>query len=216
MQTMITTPTLAQVLDTVKPDMNSQLPLLPDSVRHHSNPHNLYIRGNRDKVWRETRYYGVSSDYRILTKELLLKRFDKVRDCLKFVLDLPTAEREFILRMLRLWAYYGKCYPTVASLCQEPGCSKATAWRALDKLKSCGLIQTINRYLEPYRRQISNLYILHGLLLVIAKYLAEHIPHVWPDELKPIFHLTWPGLWSSLRHEEKNAFLLFRSSGLPG
>ena len=191
--------TLAQAFFPVKSQLNSQLPLLPDSMRHHSKDSPQVIRGNRYKIWRETRYYGVSSDYRILTKNLFLKRFDNVRDFLKLVLGQPIAEREFTLRLLRLWSYYGKCYLKIADLCTEPGCSKATAFRTLRKLKEIGLVQVIQRFLLPYRRQISSLIRLDGLLLVIARYLAEHGAFVIPGWLKATLALPGSQFWSQFR-----------------
>jgi len=176
-----------------------QLPLFSSGskpVTHHSKALPKQIRGNRDKVWRDTSYYGVSSDYRILTKGLFTKRFDYIRDFLKFVLGLSIAEREFTLRLLCLWAHYGKCYPKIAQLCEEPGCSKATAFRALRKLKEVGLIEVIQRFLTPYRRQISNLYLLHGLLLLIARYLAENGTHFWEKWLEPYLQLPGTAFWA--------------------
>lgn len=188
---------LAHPFANVKSQLNTQLPLFPDSVIYHSNLSHLVIRGNRGKVWRETRYYGVSSEYRILTKSLFLKRFDNVRNFLEFVLGQPIAEREFTLRLLCLWSHYGKCYPKIAELCKEPGCSKATAFRALRKLKEIGLVEVIQRFLLPYRRQISSLIRLDGLILLIARYLAEHGQPFYEKWLKP--YLTMPGreFWSS-------------------
>ena len=216
MQTMITTPTLAQVLDTVKPDMNSQLPLLSDSMIHHKDQSNGIEKERM--IYRKYGYkpYGVSSSRRVLSPQLLLKKFDYVRDCLVYALGLTPAQREVTLRLLRYWAYYGNVYPKESSVTADPGCSKATFWRTIKLLEELGLLRVINRYVIRPHAQISNLYRLDRLVLVIAKYLAEHTAHAWPDWLKPVIHLTWPGLRSALRHKEKNAFLLLRSSGLRG
>lgn len=189
---------LAHLFQPVKPDINSQFPLFSGSMTHHSKAKNLYIIGTRDKVWKETRYYGVSSYRRILPKELFLKRYDQVRDCLKFVLGLPTAEREFTLRAVRFGSYYGNCYAKISTLCQEPGCSKSTAFRVLRKLKEQKLIKVIPRIITPFRRQTSSLILFHELFLLIAKYLAEHIAHIWPDWIMPVLNTPWPELWNLL------------------
>ena len=198
MQTL-TTPILPSTNVLVKSPGESIISATLNSMRHHSNHHKFSIIGNRERVWRLTRYYGVSSDYRILTKGLFVKRFDQVRDFLQYVLGLPTAEREVILRLLGYWSHYGVCYPTVARLCEEPGCSKATAWRVIGKLKGYGMMHTVPRYLTPYRRQISDIFILHGLLLLLARYLAEHGVHFWEKWLAPVLSLSgrdfWSGFW---------------------
>jgi len=162
---------------------------------HHSNPFPRVIRGNRKEVWEETRYYGVSSSYRFLPKELFFKRYDRIREFLKGVLGLSTAEREFILRGMRFGSYYGQCYAKISTLCQEPGCSKATAFRVLRKLEDQGLVTRIRRYLQPNRRQISSLILFHKLLLLIAKYLAEHGQRFVEEWLLPILRLPWAAFW---------------------
>ena len=198
MRTVNAPSTVAQTFWPVK-SINSQLPLpLSKGMRHHSNSRPKYIIGNRDKVWRETGYYGVSSDYRILTKGLFIKRRDQVRDFLKYVLGFTVAQRDFTLRLLEFWSHYGKVYPKIALLCEEPGCSKATAWRTVAILEGLGLIERVNRIMKPTRRQISNLYLLHGLILLIARYLAEHGVAFWEKWLRPA--LTMPGqqFWSQV------------------
>lgn len=193
----ITTSKLAQPFDSVNsPPLDSQLPLIPDMMIHHSKALHKYIYGNKERVWRETAYYGVSSSYRILPKELFFKRFDQIRQFLQNVLGLPTAEREFTLRASRFGAYYGNCYAKIATLCKDPGCSKATAFRVLRKLQDQGLVTVIPRYLQPYRRQISSLILFHRLFLLIARYLAEHGQRFHQEWLKPVLAMSGRDFWS--------------------
>ena len=198
MYNTVATPILEHPFGLVKPVVNSQLPLFSGSVRHHSNVHTLSIYGNRDKIWKLTRYYGVSSDYRVLSKGLFQKRFNQVGDFFHSVLGFSVAETEFMMRYLEYWTHYGKCYPKIADVCEQPGCSRSTAQRVLKRLKEWGLIQVIHRYLQPYRRQISSLILLHGLLLLIARYLAEHGVAFFEKWLQP--YLTMPGsqFWGDL------------------
>lgn len=146
--------------------------------------------------------YGVSLNDRVLTKGVLLKRFDQVRCCLSDVVGLPTCEREVVLRLLRLWAYYGEVYPKASQVCSEPGCSKATFWRTVAYLKYLGLIEVVSRFLLRPHAQISNLYLLKGLIIVIARYLAEHGQAFQEKWLKPYLsmpgHTFWPRIYQTL------------------
>jgi len=177
--------------------INYQPPLFSlGSMTPHSNASHKWIRGNREKIWREMSYYGVSLDYRVLTKGLFIKQFDHIRGFLQGTLGLTAKQREVIFALLKLWVHYGKCYPTVAMLCREAYCSKSTALRILKLFDDLGFIEVVHRDLKPYRRQISNLYLLHKLLLLIARYLAEH-GHAFREKwLTP--YLAMPGalFWS--------------------
>lgn len=179
----------------VKSPLNSQLPLFPNTVIHHSNSGPVLMKGNKEFLWTATSYYGVSSASRVLSPQLLLKKFDYVRQGLQTTLALTAAQREAVLRLLRLYAYYGKVYPKAAMVCEEPGCSIATFWRTIKYLKEMGLIEVINRYLTPYRRQISNLYRLDKLILLIARYLAEHGTQFLEKWLKPYLQLPGRDFW---------------------
>jgi len=190
--------TLTQPFNPVKPPNSDIGSSTSDSVRHHSNLVPKKIKGNREKVWGDTDYYGVSSYRRILTKDLFFKRYDRIRKCLEGVLGLTPAEREFTLRAARFGAYYGSCYAKISTLCQEPGCSEATAFRVLKKLKDRELVTVIPRYLDPYRRQISSLILFHNLFLLIAKYLAERGGFVWDKWLLPWVRLPWPQFWQKI------------------
>lgn len=176
--------------------VNTQLPLMPKTMIHHNRrlPRDL----RRDIVYKRPgdKYYGVSSSQRVLTRELFIKKFDQVRDCLRFVLGLTVVQREVTLRLLRYWAYYGKVYPKESTITEDPGCSKSTFWRTISRLESQGLIEVINRFLVRPHAQTSNLYRLDKLVLLIAKYLAEHLPRIWPEWVMPYILMPWPELWS--------------------
>lgn len=151
----------------------------------------------RNRYNKEYKPYGVSSSHRVLSPQLLFKKFYCIRDCLEHVIGLTPGQRETMLRLLRLWAYYGKVYPKQSQVSIEPGCSKATYWRTIHILEELGLVQVINRYIIRPRAQISNLYRFDKLLIILARYLAEHGVQFWEKWLKP--YLTMPGFqfWSS-------------------
>lgn len=115
--------------------------------------------------------YGVPSDKRILSHGLFIKHFDQIRNYLVSV-ELTTADREVVLRLLRLYCYYGRCYPKAAQIAQDPGCSKRSFWRAIAKLSNMGMIEVVNRFHQG--RQISNTYRLDKLVAILARFLAEH------------------------------------------
>jgi len=142
--------------------------------------------------------YGVSRSQRILTPGLLLKKFDRIRDGLELVVGLTRAQRDVALELLRLWAYYGSVYPKEAHITEDSLTSKATFWRTIRTLKELGLVRVINRYVMRPHAQISNLYRLDRLVLLLARYLAEHGAHFWEKWLRPA--LTMPGqqFWSQI------------------
>ena len=121
--------------------------------------------------------YGVPMKRKILTVELYNKRFDEIRHYLGGNMGLTRAEGEGILRMLRIYAYYGRVYPKASQIADDfgnmiPGCSKRSFWRAIVKLQEDGMIQVYNRYLHG--RQISNCYRLDKLILCMVRWLLEH------------------------------------------
>lgn len=156
-------------------------------IHHKPRPTNTSIKqGNLSSSANRTYYssgelYGVSTSRRLLTPGLLNRRWDRIRDCLSYNLGLTTAQREVVFRLLRLWAYYGSVYPTAAQIAEDPGCSRATFWRTIRKLEERGLVMVVNRYIHRPEAQISNLYRLDKLVMVIARYLAGHCAQVWPD-----------------------------------
>lgn len=190
-----TFPMLEHPCDNVNPPVNYQLPLFPDPVIHHNRPSRgkkkmvLYRKGDIGKR------YGVSQDRRVLSPQLLLKRYYRVRDCLEDTVGLPPAQREAAIRLLRYWAYYGNVYVKESSVTSEPGCSKATYWRAVKFLESHGLITVINRYIIRPHAQISNLYKFDRLLLVIAVYLAEHGVEITTKWVQPYLRMPGSQFW---------------------
>lgn len=156
--------------------------------------------------------YGVSQSQRVLSPALLLRKFDQVRDCLAGPLGLTCSEREVVLRLLRYWSYYGQVFPRESVITDEPGCSKATFWRTIRRLRDRGLIQVVNRYVIRPQAQISNLYRLDNLVLIIARYLSEHGVAFAEKWLEPFLSMPgshfWrvlcPGLISSCRGSPLN------------
>ena len=189
---------VAQPFDPVK-SLNSQLPLpFSDSMIHHKERSlRSYIIVSYTSMYQDKRY-GVSSAYRVLSPQVFFKKFDRVRECLEYTLGLTVSQREVTLRLLRLWAYYGQVYPKETQITGEPGCRKATYWRTIGILKRLGLVDVINRHVIRPHSQISNLYRLDRLVLLLARYLAEHGHHFSEEWLTPV--LTMPGrlFWSQI------------------
>lgn len=193
---MTTNPSLEHLSDNVNPSPQNRDHGFPDSMIHHNVPDSHVLKERIVYYGGIGRRYGVSSSRRVLSPELLLKKYDYIRDCLKYVLGFTTAQREVTLRLLRYWAYYGQVYLKESQVTAEPGCSKATFWRTVRLLEELGLIRIINRYIIRPHAQISNLYRLDRLVVMLARYLAEHIAHAWDDWLLPWIRLTWPEFWS--------------------
>jgi len=150
--------------------------------------------------------YGLPAGLRALSPGLFIKKFDYIRDCLAGTLGFTCAEREVVLRLLRLYAYYGAAFPKAASIAREPGCSERTFWRAVKKLQNLGLVRVVNRFVLRPHAQISNLYRLEKLAIVLARYLAEHGCRFRESWLRPALlmpgNLFWsfpfqgPGTWA--------------------
>ncbi|MBA7477899.1 hypothetical protein ES707_13314 [subsurface metagenome] len=165
--------------------------------------------GNKEKrVPKDSRdlySYGVPTSRKILTVELYNKRFDEIRHYLDRNIGLTLAERDGILRMLRIYAYYGRVYPKASQIADDfgnmiPGCSKRSFWRAVAKLREDGLIQVRNRFLHG--RQISNCYRLDKLILCLVRWLLEHGSRYLnllklPRELYDALHIQdfWRLIW---------------------
>lgn len=190
--------TVAQTFLPVKPSIPS-IPSIPSNPMIH---HKVTLSRNKKLIVSYSKRvgnpYGVSRSRRAISSSLFIKKFGYIRDCLKDVLGLTTAQREVTLRLLRLWAYYGLVYPKEAQVTDPPGCSKATYWRTVRLLRELGLVQVVNRYVIRPHAQISNLYRLDRLVLLLARYLAEHGTHFWEKWLRPA--LTMPGqqFWSQI------------------
>ena len=143
--------------------------------------------------------YGVPSSQRILTPGLLQKHFHSIRRFLEHDLGLSTAEREAVLRLLRLQAYYSNVYPKASQVAEQPGCSKRTFWRAIDKLKRQGLVAVINRFVIREEAQISNLYVLRKLMLAIIRYLHEHSVKFHQAWLQPFLSMPGAHFWRAIK-----------------
>jgi len=203
MQTINPTTTLEQPFSPVKSASKVDHSVDSDSMIHHKvggNPLRIVLRDRYD--YRD-KPYGVSSSHRVLSPQLLLKKYDLVRKCLQYSLGLPAGRREVTLRLLRYWAYYGKVYPKEAQITEEKGCSKATFWRTIGLLEQQGLIRVTNRYVIRAHAQISNLYRFDKLLIVIARYLAEHGQAFLEKWLKPYLvmpaSLFWRGHFAAVQ-----------------
>jgi hypothetical protein len=142
--------------------------------------------------------YGVSPAMKVISPQTLCRRHDLIVHFLKANLGLTTGQREATLALLRYWTHYGVVYPKERQLTEQPGCSKATYWRAIAILKSHGLITVVNRYIVREKAQISNLYLLDNLINAIAKFLSEHGQHFVDKWLIPIFEMTWRDFWTAL------------------
>lgn len=166
---------------------------------------NTSIRKRIPDNSRELYSYGVPMKRKILTVELFNKRFDEIRHYLDRNIGLTLAERESILRLLRIYAYYGRVYPKASQIADDfgnmiPGCSKRSFWRAITKLREDGLVQVHNRYLHG--RQISNCYRLDKLILCLVRWLLEHGKRYLnllklPRELFDALHMAnfWRLIW---------------------
>ena len=191
-------PILEQPFDCVNPAELNISNISPDSVIHHKSLPSIRKKIIVSYNTLARRPYGVSQARRALSPQLLLKRYDHIRECLKYRLGFTTSQREITLRLLRLWSYYGSVYPKASMLAGEPGCSTATFWRTIRLLESLGLVEVINRYVVRPHAQISNLYRLDRLVLVLVRYLAERTAHVWPDYIQPFLSIPDRQFWSFL------------------
>jgi len=140
--------------------------------------------------------YGVSQSRRVLSPGLLLKKFDYIREGLQDVVGLTQAQREAALRLLRYWAYYGNVYVKESQVTSKPGCSKATYWRTVRLLRDLNLVQVFNRYVIRPHAQISNLYRLDRLVLLLARYLAEHGVPFLEKWLQPYLAMSGSQFWA--------------------
>ncbi len=181
----------------VSPVKSSQLPLPGfEPVAHHnqgSTPRKPYLVIRRGGPWRS---YGVPSRLRGLTVGVLRQKEEQVREYLGGGGGLTHGESQIVMELLRLWTRYGQVYcksdqmrqngilPFVAADGHEftgtpatqcaPGCSQRTFWRAIAALRERNLVIVVNRFLIRPHAQISNLYKLNRLILLIVRYLAEH------------------------------------------
>lgn len=127
-------------------------------------------------VKNESESYSVQTNSRGLTKSMFRRRFDDIRDYLK-ARGFTNFEREAVLKMLQLYAYYAKVYPKAETIAQECNISRRTVWYAIKKLEDQGLITRQNQYYQDEKtgdiRQTSNIYRLDKLVLALVQLLAE-------------------------------------------
>ena len=190
------------------PVENSHSPPEQQPLAHRNASPSIYPLNGDKRVPGNSRNlysYGVPTSRKILTCELYIKRFDEIRHYLDRNIGLTLAERESILRVLRIYAYYGRVYPKASQIASDfgnmvPGCSKRSFWRAIAKLREDGLVQVHNRYLHG--RQISNCYRLDKLILCLVRWLLEHGKRYLnllklPRELFDALHMAnfWRLIW---------------------
>lgn len=190
----------------------------PGMALHNTSLRKPYILVVNDKG-RSTTSYGVPKSKRVLSPQMLLKRWDHVRKCLAGPMQLTDTQQTAVLRLLRFWAYYGLVYPKAGQVAHEPeitdsmaiwraeqglgpprgsyGCSRRTFWRTMRKLQERGLIEIVNRYVLRKHAQISNLYRLDKLIILIARYLSEHGQVFYQAWLKPYLLLPGGVFWKS-------------------
>lgn len=190
--------TIAQPFHPVNPVTTGTSNPSPETVIHHnvpfSIPRSIIVRLDLGAP----PPYGVSPSQRLITRELYIRRFDRIRECLVVRLGLTCAQREVVLRLLRLWAFYGLVYPKASQVAELPGCSTATFWRTVRLLRDENLVQVIHRYLIRPHAQISNIYRLDELAALIFTYLQEHGQAYVADWMlrswrrRPIPSLPWP------------------------
>jgi DNA-binding transcriptional ArsR family regulator len=164
-------------------------------MAHHnsSTPKDLSIFYKKG-IEKEKRY-GVPQTRRILTMGMFHKYHDEILRQLTW-LGLETRERDAIFKLLELYIYYGKVYPKAADIADQAYISKRTFWRAIRKLLEIGVIEVLNRYAK--HRQISNLYRLDKLVLMLARFLAEHGHKIGNFGIKLVSLLAhfWQEIWS--------------------
>lgn len=162
---------------------------------HHKELPPYIVGSNLEEIIRKGKGYGVSSSYKVITKGLLLKKWDTIRTCLIDVCNLTTKERDVVLALLRLQAYYPQVYPKAAQIAEDENVGIATFWRTVDKLRDMNLLEVVNRFLIRPEAQISNLYLLDELIIVIARYLAEHGTVFLEKWLRPWLSMPGRDFW---------------------
>lgn len=188
---------LTHPLSPVKSPKSNMSDTSPKPLIHHKEGPYITNIIYKNKGKRVSPRYGVSTSKTVLSPGLFIKRFDGIRDCLRFTLGLTAAEREVALRLLRYWVCYGNVYPKEATITALPGCSKATYWRTVRKLRALNLLLVVNRYIIRVNAQISNLYRFDRLVILLARYLAEHGALFREKWLEPYLQLPGRDFWGS-------------------
>ena len=173
-------------------------PPSPQSTAHHNalpiNLNNIYYK----KGIGVGKRYGVPQLHRILTMGNYHKHHDDINTMLRVACGLENRERGAIFCLLRLFLYYGKVYPKAADVADQEYISKRTYWRAIGKLRDLGVVEVINRYVK--HKQISNLYRLDKLIVMIARFISEHHPIIFGDfgdKLTSFFRSFWDEIWDA-------------------
>lgn len=175
----------------------SSPPSSSQTMAHHNSRSPVELIYFKKGIEREKRY-GVPSSYRILTMGNYHKHHDDINTMLRVVCELENRERSAIFCLLRLFFYYGQVYPKADDVAEQEYISKRTFWRAISKLKALGVIEVLNRYIN--HKQISNLYRIDKLVLMIARFIAEHHPIIFGDfgdKLTCFFRSFWDGIWDA-------------------
>jgi hypothetical protein len=176
----------------------SSPPASPQSMAHHNSPSPVVDQIYFKKGIEKEKRYGVPSSYRILTMGNYHKHHDDINAMLRVVCELENRERSAVFCLLRLFFYYGQVYPKADDVAEQEYISKRTFWRAISKLKALGVIEVLNRYIN--HKQISNLYRIDKLVLMIARFIAEHHPIIFGDfgdKLTSFFRSFWDGIWDA-------------------
>jgi len=194
-----TTPsTVAQPFWPVKSTEYISLGTPSSSMSHHKvtlSRNKKLIVSYYDKV---DKPYGRTLPYRFFSPELLRKKFDLICDCLAGAVRLSPGQLRTTLALLTLQAYYPTVYPKVAQLADQAGCSTKTAGRAIRRLEELGLLKRLPRYVLRPHAQISNLYLLKRLIILIVRYLAEHGTHFWEKWLRSYLSMPGSQFWSQI------------------
>ncbi len=170
---------------------------IPPQPTAHRNP----LSPDNNKIYYKKgieieKRYGVPQTRRILTMGMFHKHHHDIRHQL-VRLGLETRERDAIFKLLELYIYYGKVYPKAADIADQTYISKRTFWRAIGKLREIGAVEVLNRYVN--HRQISNCYRLDKLVVMLARYLAEHGHNIgkWALDLICFFKQFWSEIWDA-------------------
>ena len=170
----------------------------PQSMAHHNSlPKYLNSIYYKKGIEIEKRY-GVPSIHRILTMGNYHKHHDDINIMLRVVCGLENRERSAVFCLLRLFLYYGQVYPKADDVAEQEYISKRTFWRAISKLRKLGVIEVLNRFIK--HKQISNCYRLDKLILMIARFIAEHHPTLFGDfgdKLTSFFRSFWDEIYGA-------------------
>lgn len=198
---------------------------MPIASRGPGKKRYLVFSGGDGSIHSGTSPLGVMRTQRYLTSGNLWRYWDLIDKMLHQRLDLADVEVIVIKRLLQFWSYYGLVYPKASQIAREPsdeeisismrtrmeygeelpfnykpkrsyGCARRTFWRTVNKLQDLNLIEVVNRYIIREHAQISNLYILDNLIIVIARYLAEHGKGKFPKWILRFMRLQAEYFWS--------------------